>query len=60
MVSVTRVDVGGERSTVPQNGIRALVETLPDGRAVTIDAGHLVHATEPDAFLRHVAAFLDA
>jgi pimeloyl-ACP methyl ester carboxylesterase len=56
----TLVVAGGERSTVPQNGIRALVEALPDGRAVTVDAGHLVHATEPEAFLRHVTAFLDA
>ena len=56
----TLVVAGGAASTVPQDGIRDLVETLPDGRVVTVEAGHLVHATEPEAFLAEVLGFLGA
>jgi pimeloyl-ACP methyl ester carboxylesterase len=56
----TLVVAGGPRSPVPQERIDDLVRILPDGRTVTIDAGHLVHAIEPDAFIREVIRFLDA
>jgi len=53
------VVAGGPRSPVPQEQIADLVRLLPDGRIVTVDAGHLVHATEPDAFIHHLLHFLD-
>lgn len=56
----TLVVAGGPRSPVPPERIDDLVRLLPDGRSVTIDAGHLVHATEPDAFIRELVSFLDA
>ena len=55
----TLVIAGGPSSTVPQEYVADLVQALPDGRLVTIDAGHLVHATEPEAFIRALRAFLD-
>jgi pimeloyl-ACP methyl ester carboxylesterase len=36
------------------------VHLLPDGELRTVDAGHLVHATQPSLFLDAVTAFLDA
>jgi len=56
----TLVLAGGPRSPVPQEQIADLVRLLPDGRMVTVDAGHLVHETEPDAFIDHLVHFLDA
>lgn len=55
----TLVIGGGPRSLVPQDHITELVERLPDGRLVTIDAGHLVHQSRPDDFVREVLAFID-
>ncbi|MDX6310057.1 MAG: hypothetical protein QOI06_3103 [Nocardioidaceae bacterium] len=51
---------GGDASAVPQDDVRELVATLPAGRLETIEAGHLVHATELAQFLVRVTAFLDA
>jgi len=56
----TLVVAGGPRSPIPQEQIADLVRLLPDGRMVTVDAGHLVHATEPDAFIHQLVSFLDA
>jgi len=56
----TLVIGGGPASFVPQEHVRELVAALPDGRLETVEAGHLVHENEPDRFLAHVAAFLDA
>lgn len=56
----TLVIAGGPSSPVPQEHVADLVRTLPDGRQVTVDAGHLVHATRPDEFTHHLRAFLDA
>jgi pimeloyl-ACP methyl ester carboxylesterase len=56
----TLVVAGGPSSHVPQEHIAELVHALPDGRMVTVDAGHLVHETKPDEFTRHLLAFLDA
>src|SRR3954471_25063232 len=54
------VIAGGPSSHVPQDHVAELVRTVPDGRVVTIDAGHLVHETRPDEFVRHLMGFLDA
>lgn len=56
----TLVVAGGPRSPVPQERIDDLVRLLPAGRTVIVDADHLVHATEPDAFIRELVSFLDA
>lgn len=56
----TLVVAGGARSHVPQKAIADLVSVVPDGRMVAIDAGHLVHAREPAAFVSHLVSFLDA
>ncbi|XAS77231.1 alpha/beta hydrolase [Dermatophilaceae bacterium Sec6.4] len=52
------VVAGGHRSPIPQERIDDLVRLLPNGQMVTIDAGHLVHATQPDAFIHHLVTFL--
>jgi pimeloyl-ACP methyl ester carboxylesterase len=54
----TLVVAGGPSSFVPQDHIAKLVRTVPDGRLVTVDAGHLVHATKPVEFIHHVLTFL--
>jgi pimeloyl-ACP methyl ester carboxylesterase len=56
----TLVIAGGPSSPVPQDHVADLVDLLPDGEMVTVDAGHLVHATQPEEFTRHLLAFLDA
>jgi pimeloyl-ACP methyl ester carboxylesterase len=56
----TLVIAGGAASPVPQDGVRELVATLPNGHMETVEAGHLVHATEPAQFLRHLTVFLNA
>ncbi len=56
----TLVLAGGPSSFVPGAHIAELVGLLPDGRSVTVDAGHEVHATEPRRFLAHLTDFLDA
>lgn len=54
------VIAGGPSSPVPSEHVAELVALLPDGRSVTVDAGHLVHAREPAAFVRQLVAFLDS
>ncbi|MFC0601328.1 alpha/beta fold hydrolase [Streptomyces palmae] len=54
----TLVIGGGPTSHFPQELMTDLVQRLPQGRLVTIDAGHLVHATRPEEFLAEVRAFL--
>jgi pimeloyl-ACP methyl ester carboxylesterase len=56
----TLVVAGGPSSPVPQDHVAELVRTVPDGRLVTVDAGHLLHATRPDEFTQHLLRFLDA
>ncbi len=41
-------------------GIADLTRLLSDGRTVTIDAGHLVHASKPEKFINAVIAFPSA
>ena len=49
---------GGAASPVPQQHVTELADRLADARLVTIDVGHLVHETAPDAYLDAVTAFL--
>lgn len=58
-VPPTLVVAGGQCSPVPQGQIADL-RRLPEGLMFTVDAGHLVHATEPDAFIRNLLHFSDA
>jgi len=55
----TLVIAGGPSSPIPQEQIADLVRLLRDGQVVTVDAGHLVHAAEPDTFTHHLLNFLD-
>lgn len=55
----TLVIAGGPTSPVPQEHVAELVAAAPQGRLVTVDAGHLVHATRPEEFIRHLLTFLD-
>lgn len=55
----TLVIAGGATSTVPQEHVSDLARTLADGQLITIDAGHLVHARQPDAFIQALQVFLD-
>jgi len=54
----TLVIAGGPDSHLPQDQIAALAARIPDGRLVTIPAGHLVHDTRPAEFLAEVRGFL--
>ncbi|MEU9152943.1 alpha/beta hydrolase [Streptomyces sp. NPDC048417] len=54
----TLVVAGGPSSHVPQEGIAELARRVPDGRVVTIPAGHLIHKSEPTEFTKAVLAFL--
>jgi 3-oxoadipate enol-lactonase len=51
---------GGASGCLPQDHVEELARTVAHGARVTIDAGHLIHATEPDAFLAALAAFLNS
>lgn len=54
----TLVIAGGATSPVPQEHVGDLVHTLTDGRLITIEAGHLVHHHQPQAFIDAVRDFL--
>ncbi|GAA4882864.1 alpha/beta hydrolase [Kitasatospora terrestris] len=54
----TLVVAGGPTSHVPQDGLADLARRIPSARLVTVPAGHLVHATDPQAFLGAVLPFL--
>jgi pimeloyl-ACP methyl ester carboxylesterase len=56
----TLVIAGGRSSPVPQEHVAELARIVTDGRLVTVDAGHLVHATRPVDFTDHLLTFLDA
>ncbi|WP_218578805.1 alpha/beta fold hydrolase [Phytohabitans houttuyneae] len=55
----TLVISGGPASHLPHRTMYEFAARMPGGRLVTIPAGHLVHATEPDRFLEAVAGFFD-
>ena len=54
----TLVVWGGPGSPMPSEHVRELAETVADGRLVRIDAGHLVHASQPAVFTAVVRGFL--
>jgi pimeloyl-ACP methyl ester carboxylesterase len=56
----TLVIGGGASSSSPQDQVADLARTVPDGRLVTVDAGHRVHATRPDEFTQALLTFLDS
>jgi pimeloyl-ACP methyl ester carboxylesterase len=56
----TLVIGGGPSSFVPQQHVEALATTLAGGAHMTINAGHLVHATRPAEFLAALRSFLDS
>lgn len=56
----TLVLAGGATSPMPQDRVRELAATLPRGRLETIEAGHFIHETRPEAFLTAVMEFLPA
>lgn len=49
---------GGAASPVPQEHVAELADRLADARLTTIEAGHLVHETIPDEYLRTLITFL--
>ncbi|NGM15867.1 alpha/beta hydrolase [Verrucosispora sp. WMMA2044] len=49
---------GGAASPVPQEHVAELADRLADAQLTTIAAGHLVHETVPDEYLRTLIAFL--
>jgi pimeloyl-ACP methyl ester carboxylesterase len=50
---------GGAASHIPQEYVAELADRLANARLTTIAAGHLVHETVPDEYLRTLIAFLD-
>lgn len=55
----TLVISGGPSSFVSQDQIADLIDLLPDGRTISIDAGHLVHSSKPEDFTDALMGFLD-
>jgi pimeloyl-ACP methyl ester carboxylesterase len=55
----TLVVAGGPSSFVAADHVAELVATLSDGRVVTLDTGHEVHETDPEAFTRELLTFLE-
>jgi 3-oxoadipate enol-lactonase len=49
---------GGASSHIPQDRVAELVRRIPGAASVTIPAGHLIHATDPEAFTQAALSFL--
>jgi pimeloyl-ACP methyl ester carboxylesterase len=56
----TLVISGGATSPVAAAHVAELTSLVADGRYVSVEAGHLVHANDPSAFLRELLLFLDS
>lgn len=56
----TLVVWGGPSSPMPHAHVAEMAATVADGRLIRIDAGHLVHANEPESFTRATRDFLDS
>ncbi len=54
----TLVIAGGPDSHFPQDQLEGLADRIPDASYLTIDAGHDVHTTHPEAFLAALLPFL--
>ena len=52
------VIAGGPQSSIPQDRVAELARRIPGARRETIPAGHLIHATEPEAFTKTALTFL--
>jgi pimeloyl-ACP methyl ester carboxylesterase len=52
------VIAGGPQSSIPQDRVAELARRIPGARRETIPAGHLIHATETEAFAETVLMFL--
>lgn len=50
---------GGPQSFVPSEHVEQLGRIMPDCRVESLDTGHLVHATDPEGFVRLVRVHLD-
>ncbi|MFJ8619653.1 alpha/beta fold hydrolase [Streptomyces clavifer] len=49
--------VGGARSHIDQQQLARMARRIPGGQYVSVDAGHLVHGDNPDAFLAALRDF---
>lgn len=58
IIARTLVIAGGPDSHLPQDQLAALADRIPDSSYLTIDAGHDVHSTHPEAFLAALLPFL--
>ena len=56
----TLVVYGGVASPMPRERVEEIVRRIPKAQMVTIEAGHLVHAAEPEKFTTVVLGFLRA
>jgi pimeloyl-ACP methyl ester carboxylesterase/ribosomal protein S18 acetylase RimI-like enzyme len=56
----TLVVAGGPRSHLRQDQLAKVAERIPGARLTTIDAGHMVHDEQPEAFLAVLREFLGA
>jgi 3-oxoadipate enol-lactonase len=54
----TLVIGGGSRSYIPQDRVAELTRLIPGARSETIEAGHLIHDAEPEAFTQTALTFL--
>jgi 3-oxoadipate enol-lactonase len=54
----TLVIGGGVESHVPQDWVAELARGIPGARMETIEAGHMIHQAEPEAFTRAALTFL--
>jgi len=58
-ISAQTLVIGGcPASPIPQDRVAELARRIPGARHETIPAGHLIHATEPDAFTKLAVMFL--
>jgi 3-oxoadipate enol-lactonase len=54
----TLVIAGGAGSHIPQDWVASLARQIPGARTETIEAGHDIHHTEPEAFTQTALKFL--
>lgn len=58
ITSPTLIVAGGPSSFIDQDELAETARRIPDSRLVTIEAGHHIHSTRPDDFVKEVVAFL--
>lgn len=57
-VTATTLVLGGARSHLPQDRLRALAEAMPSATFTSVDLGHDIHEERPSEFLRAVEPFI--